>query len=49
MSADPAAYGGKGARKIELLHPSDPIMGRPRADPEEKQEPRVATSDRTDR
>ena len=42
--ADPAALGGKEAGKIEPLHPSYPIMRRPRVDLEEKHEPRAATS-----
>ena len=36
--------GGKEAGKIEPLHPSYPIMRRPRVDLEEKHEPRAATS-----
>ena len=43
-AADPAALGGKEAGKIEPLHPSYPIMRRPRVDLEEKHEPRAATS-----
>ena len=38
------ALGGKEAGKIEPLHPSYPIMRRPRVDLEEKHEPRAATS-----
>src|ERR1700732_1968684 len=48
-SADPPARGDKDARKIEPLHPSYPIMRWPRANLEEKQEPRVATSVRANR
>src|SRR3984893_5070375 len=48
-SADPAVLCGKGAQKIEPLHPSHPIMRRLSANLEEKQEPRVATSVRADR
>src|SRR5215213_8872699 len=43
-AADSAALGGKEAGKIEPLHPSYPIMRRPRVDLEEKHEPRAATS-----
>jgi hypothetical protein len=41
-AADPTALVcGKGARQIGPPHPSHPIMRRPDADLEEKQEPRV--------